>query len=193
MFDLDVAIKVCRNASIEHALALAERNQKHDLCLSIFIEDKHAFIDAIRYIQKLPIEYAEENIRKYGIALMEQCPNETTEILKRLCTENANKTEYSTHEDKVKDFINVFVKAPDCLIDFLEHLVTKINDLSPLVYNTLIELYLHRWKQDEKATKRLSDILKNNMLSYDRNHALILCRMYDFWPGILHIYEEQKL
>lgn len=184
---------MCRNASIEHALSLAERNQKHDLCLSILIEDQHTFIDAIRYIERLPPADAEENIRKYGIALMEQCPNETTEILKKLCTQTINNTDYSTHEDKAKDFMHLFVKAPERLIDFLEHLVTQITDLSPVVYNTLIELYLHRWEKDVKAEQRLTEILENNMLSYDRNHALVLCRMYGFWPGVLHIYEEQKL
>lgn len=206
MFDLDVAIKVCRNASVEHAMSLAKRNQKHDFCLSILTEDQGAFVEAISYIELLQFNDAEEMLRKYGIVLIEQCANETTELLKKLCTNwpkdgligaIAPSELYDSREtvDRAnpEDFIHLFVKTPDRLIDFLEHLVRTLSKLSPLVYSTLIELYLHRWQDDLHAEQRLMDILQTNAQSYDRNHALVMCRMYNFWPGILLIYEEQKL
>lgn len=43
IFDLDVAIKVCRNASIDLALSLAKRNQKHDHSISILLEEMQAY------------------------------------------------------------------------------------------------------------------------------------------------------
>lgn len=207
MFDLDVAIKVCRNASVEHAMSLAKRNQKHDFCLSILTEDQGAFVEAINYIGLLEFNDAEEMLRKYGIVLIEQCANETTELLKKLCTNYRPKDGvigaitsselYDTREtvDRAnpEDFIHLFVKTPERLIDFLEHLVRTLSNLSPLVYSTLIELYLHRWQDDLHAEQRLMDILQTIAHSYDRNHALVMCRMYNFWPGILLIYEEQKL
>lgn len=79
------------------------------------------------------------------------------------------------------------------LIDFLEHLVANLTTHSQSVYNTLIEHYLHRWKTDKRANTRLMDILQNNADVYDRNHALVLCNAYEYWPGIMFIYEEQKL
>lgn len=207
MFDLDVAIKVCRNASVEHAMSLAKRNQKHDFCLSILTEDQGAFVEAINYIGLLEFHDAEEMLRKYGIVLMEQCANETTELLKKLCTSYspmecliggiAPSELYDSGEtvDRAnpEDFIHLFVKTPERLIDFLEHLMRTLSNLSPLVYSTLIELYLHRWQKDLHAEQRLMDILQTNAQSYDRNHALVMCRMYNFWAGILLIYEEQKL
>lgn len=201
IFDLDVAIKVCRTASAEHALSLAKRNQKHDLSLSILTEDQQAFTEALTYVSNLKFIHAEASLKKYGLMLMEKCPIETTELLKKLCTNyresNARSDNdfFDSHVDRAncEDFIHLFVNSPDRLIDFLEHLVRNLTDCSQLVYNTLIEHYLCEWKTNPKSEERLMDIMKNHVESFDRNHVLILCSTYDFWPGIMLIYEEQKL
>lgn len=203
MFDLDVAIKVCRSASAEHALSLAKRNQKHDLAISILTEDQHAFLEALSYISNLKFGDAEESLRKYGFILMDKCPVETTELLKKLCTNYRDSNvrsdmdllDASAHIDRAncEDFIHLFVNAPDRLIDFLEHLVMNLGDCSQLVHNTLIEHYLCEWKTNPTSEERLMDIMKNHVESFDRNHVLILCSTYDYWPGIMLIYEEQKL
>lgn len=230
MFDLDVAIKVCRNASVGHALALAKRNQKHDACISILTEDMNAYADALDYISKLPFHDAEECLRRYGNILMEKCPQQTTELLKRLCTDyyqqqhkdGANVIDgsdtfdatamhmtesivfdTSPHIDRAnaEDFIHLFVKSSsELLIDFLEYLVLNLSSSSQLVYNTLIEHYLRQWTHDKRAEQRLVEILQRphidhdqNGIPYDRNHVLILCSTYKYWPGIMHIYEEQQL
>lgn len=230
MFDLDVAIKVCRNASVQHAMALAKRNQKHDSCISILTEDMDAYAEALDYISKLPFQDAEDSLKRYGNVLMEKCPAETTELLKKLCTDyyqqqkgggtanggrdtfdgtTSNVTESivfdtSPHIDRAnaEDFIHLFVKSsPELLIDFLEHLVMNLGQCSQLVYNTLIEHYLRQWKCDKRAEHRLMEILQRpnggdgdeHSIPYDPNHVLILCSTYKFWPGIMHIYEEQQL
>lgn len=228
MFDLDVAIKVCRKASTKHALVLAKRNLKYDSCISILTEDMRAYDDALDYIAELPFEHAQDNLKKYGNMLMENCPQRTTELLKKLCTNyyqsqtinenfdgrdatNLDRNnlipttiifDTSTHIDRAnpEDFIHLFIKAaPEHLIEFLEHSLKNMTDCSQLVYNTLIEHYLRRWKTDSKAEKRLLEILRRSSsseepsLPYDRNHVLILCSIYDFWPGIMYIYEEQQL
>lgn len=227
MFDLEVAIRVCRKASVDHALALAKRNLKYDSCISILIEDKRAYDAALDYIAELPFEYAQKNLKKIGNVLMKKCPQRTTELLKKLCTgyyqsPNNNRTDdhdsnqfdsntmlsnptnffdSSPHIDRAnpEDFIHFFNEAtPEYLSDFLEHLLRNMNKCAQLVYNTLIEHYLRCWKTDSKAEKRLLEILRNTSndesnLQYDRNHILILCSIYEFWPGIMHIYEEQKL
>lgn len=45
------------------------------------------FQEALRYIGKLPFEQAESNMKRYGKILMHHIPNETTELLKILCTD----------------------------------------------------------------------------------------------------------
>lgn len=228
MFDLDVAIKVCRNASVDDALVLAKRNLKHDSCISILTEDMCAYSEALDYIAELPFEHAQQNLKKFGNVLMKNCPERTTELLKKLCTDyyqsqkNDNGDvrdsglndiggsnlmtdsniffDTSPHIDRAnpEDFIHLFTKAsPELLIDFLEHLLTNMSNCSQLVYNTLIEHYLRCWKTDARAEKRLLEILRRTSdepsLPYDRNHVLILCSTYEFWPGIMYIYEEQQL
>lgn len=227
---MDVAIKVCRNASVEHALLLAKRNLKHDSCISILTEDMCAYNEALDYIAELPFEHAQQNLKKFGNILMKNCPERTTELLKKLCTDyyQSQKNENgdardsglndigvsnlitdsnlffdtSPHIDRAnpEDFIHLFTKAsPELLIDFLEHLLTNMSQCSQLVYNTLIEHYLRCWKTDPRAEKRLLEILRRTSTSdepglpYDRNHVLILCSTYEFWPGIMYIYEEQQL
>lgn len=124
MFDLDVAIKVCRNASVEHALSLAKRNLKHDSCISILTENLHLYSDALNYISNLSFDDAEMLIKKYGIVLMENSPNETTELLKKLCSNYRSKSQGSDNDlldlngptvirSNPEDFIHLFIKSPD--------------------------------------------------------------------------------
>ncbi|CAD7089452.1 unnamed protein product [Hermetia illucens] len=204
IFDLDVAIKVCRNASIDLALSLAKRNQKHDHSISILLEEMHAYEEALEYISNLPLNCAEKSLRKYGSILMEHSPDHTTELLKKLCTNYRPKGSptmmimESVPYDKLEranaeDFIQLFVKHSDKLIEFLEHLVANVTTCSGAIYNTLIELYLKQWQEDKSVEDRLLDILKTYDDVYDRDHILVLCRMVNFLPGILWLYEEQKL
>lgn len=221
-FDLDVAIKVCRNASIEHALILAKRNQRYDSVISILTEDMKAYSEALEYISNLPFIDAEQIMKKYGNILMEKCPKETTNLLKTLCTDYQPKSQLaietidgidslpiktdffdlSPQIDRAspEDFIHLFVKSSSqLLIEFLEHLIQNVNNCSSLVYNTLIEHYIRCWKTDKYSEEKLMDILKSSsekgdqIVTYDRDHVLILCSMYGFLPGIMHIYEEQQL
>lgn len=124
IFDLDVAIKVCRNASVEHALSLAKRNGKHYACISILTEDMQAYEEAIAYISNLPFDAAEDNLKKHGIILMENCPEQTTELLKKLCTNYRSKSngEFLDSNSSVEranptDFLHLFVKHPERFVN----------------------------------------------------------------------------
>ncbi|XP_055550391.1 vacuolar protein sorting-associated protein 11 homolog [Wyeomyia smithii] len=213
LFDVDVAIKVCRNASVEQALALAKAHGKHDLCLSILTEDLCRYEAALQYIQQLEFSEAERNVKKYGLLLMEHCPEETIQLLKKLCTDyvrtdlgtnalqdhfgdddlhNMFDNEFNSERGNPEDFIHLF-SNDELLIDFLEHLIRNLPSCSKFVYNTLIEHYLYRWQQEPAIERKLSDVLKNNAERYDKNHVLIQCRVHQFWPGVMYLYEEDKL
>lgn len=43
--------------------------------------------EALRYIGKLPFEQAESNMKRYGKTLMHHIPEQTTQLLKGLCTD----------------------------------------------------------------------------------------------------------
>jgi len=55
-FDVEIAIKVCRQASPDDALTLAEKHRKHDWYLKIQTEDHGRYKEALAYITKLEFE-----------------------------------------------------------------------------------------------------------------------------------------
>lgn len=211
-FDVEIAIKVCRQASPEDALLLAQKHNKHEWYLRIQIEDKREYKKALEYIETLEFEEAESNMKKYGNILIENVPNESTQFLKALCTnyrpsnkplvdQSALDGSTDHHVDKAnpEDFIYLFLNNSARLVEFLEHLIKSESKWSTLVYNTLIEHYLHLWStQDNHVTKmqyeqKILRLLQSSEASYDKDQILILCHQHDFRRGLLFIYEENKL
>ncbi|KAL2740379.1 vacuolar protein sorting-associated protein 11 isoform X1 [Vespula squamosa] len=211
-FDVEIAIKVCRQASPEDALLLAQKHNKHEWYLRIQIEDKREYKKALEYIETLEFEEAESNMKKYGNILIENVPNESTQFLKALCTDYrpSNKplvdqstldgnTDYHIDKANPEDFIYLFLNNSACLVEFLEHLIKSESKWSTLVYNTLIEHYLCLWSaQDNYVTKvqyeqKILRLLQSSEVCYDKDQILILCHQHNFRRGLLFLYEENKL
>jgi len=249
-FDVETAIKVCRQAGYhEHALDLARRHREHKWFLKVLLEDLHLPSQALEYIQTLPFDAAEENLQKYGKILVNDLPGETTTLLKELCTnyipkEPKEDTPKSTSDDLTErdllgqkgknqsssklteqkkavaeKFIHIYVNQPEWLTDFLEYIIQK-GQGSPLIYDTLLELYLRDTSDDEllkvksseyetspapqesqevKESKRKMNLekaltlLKDHQGGYNEGHALVLCQIQDFKLGILYLYEKMEL
>ncbi|KAG5641397.1 hypothetical protein DXG03_005350 [Asterophora parasitica] len=86
-FDLETAIRVCRQAGYyEHASYLAKKYERHEDYLRIQIEDAGNYADALLYLRKLGPDAAESNLARYGRAMLESLPEETTKLLIDLCT-----------------------------------------------------------------------------------------------------------
>ncbi|XP_054007633.1 vacuolar protein sorting-associated protein 11 homolog isoform X2 [Hylaeus anthracinus] len=211
-FDVEIAIKVCRQASPEDALLLAQKHGRHEWYLRIQIEDKHEYEKALEYIATLEFEEAESNMKKYGNILIENVPKESTQFLKTLCTNyrpsNKPLVDQETldgtmdqHIDKAnpEDFIHLFLNNSEQLVEFLEHLVKFDTKWSTLVYNTLVEHYLHVWSAlDNDVAKvqyeqKIVRLLQSSEACYDKDQILILCHQHNFKRGLLFLYEESKL
>ncbi|CDO70329.1 hypothetical protein BN946_scf184843.g18 [Trametes cinnabarina] len=86
-FDLDTAIRVCRQAGyFEHASYLAKKYERHEDYLRIQIEDAGNYRDALLYLRRLGAEAAESNLARYGRAMLNNLPEETTDLLIDICT-----------------------------------------------------------------------------------------------------------
>ncbi|XP_022189804.2 vacuolar protein sorting-associated protein 11 homolog [Nilaparvata lugens] len=208
-FDVEVALNVCRQTSSVDALLLAEKHRLHSWYLKIQIEDNNQLSDALSYLAKLDFNEAVENTIRYGSILMEKAPKETTQFLKRLCTnyrpsEEQNQLATDGLLDQYdrappEDFIHLFLNNPECLIDFLEHLIETSSKLSQLVYNTLVEHYLHVWSKLSEFTGKLHyeqkiiKILESPESNCDKHQVLILCQAVNFRPGLIFLYEENKM
>ncbi|XP_059057678.1 vacuolar protein sorting-associated protein 11 homolog [Achroia grisella] len=209
-FDVDVAIKVVRQVSVDDALSLASNNKRHDWYLKIMLEDKKEYSSALQYMLDLEFEDAEFYMKKYGHTLIQHEPEESTKFLKLLCTDYKPRSKPLVDEATLTggireperalpdDFIHMFLSNSERLIEFLEHMTTLDLECSKLVYNALIEHYIHVWAKVSGREKtvyeeKVLNILKDSEANYDKDHTLIICQMLGFKTGILYLYEENKL
>ena len=80
-FDLETAISMCRQGGYyDQAVFLAKKNLEHDLVISILIEDSKTYNNALDYIWRLEPNAAYPNMMRYARVLLENCPEETTQI-----------------------------------------------------------------------------------------------------------------
>ncbi|XP_068096951.1 vacuolar protein sorting-associated protein 11 homolog isoform X1 [Hyperolius riggenbachi] len=197
-FDVEIAIKVLRQAGYHsHALYLAEKHAHHEWYLKIQLEDIKNFQEALRYIGRLPFSQAESNMKCYGKTLMYHAPNETTQLLKDLCTN------FAQHEGgkraNPEEFIPIFANNPCELKNFLEHMIQVQNDSPQGVYDTLLELRLQNWahEKDPQVRQQLQNdvmtFLKSGRFKNVFDKALVLCQMHNFQKGVLYLYEQGKL
>ena len=175
-FDVDIAIRVCRQAGYNsHALALAKAHNRHATYLQIQLDDLANYEEALTYISTLPFEEAEKNVVQYGGTLLQNLPEKMVPFLKILCTnyrsseepiiseEEMMNGEMNTSSQKYSDpdnFLHHFYKKSNEAIDFLEHMIqTKPEESSQLVYNSLLEHYLQNYGalKEAKATEDIDD------------------------------------
>ncbi|PVD32476.1 hypothetical protein C0Q70_07915 [Pomacea canaliculata] len=211
-FDVETAIRVCRQAGYHrHALLLAEIHEKHEWYLKIQLEDIRDYQAALTYIARLSFEAAESNMKRYGKVLMAEAPQETTELLKRLCTDYKSACQPLVDQTSLdgalpqiqrasaEEFIHIFVNNRSRLTEFLEHMVEVQPNSSNLVYNTLLELYLHDMVHETSIGARVErerktlDLLKNPDAGYSMEQAMVLCQVNSFKAGILYLYEKAQL
>lgn len=189
---------------------LAKKHEKHDWYIKLQIEDHHKYSDVLDYISNLNFEEAEHYMKKYGSILVEHIPNESTQFLKRLCTnfkkdhiknivENISSNYDIVLKADPEDFIHLFLNKSEMLVEFLEHLINEGNTLSSNVYNTLLEHYIHVWSNLEsvaeknKMSQKTLKFMQKPDVKYDKSQALVVCHMHSFREGILYLYEDQKL
>ncbi|XP_037697615.1 vacuolar protein sorting-associated protein 11 homolog isoform X2 [Choloepus didactylus] len=205
-FDVETAIKVLRQAGYySHALYLAENHAHHEWYLKIQLEDIKNYQEALRYIGKLPFEQAESNMKRYGKTLMHHVPEQTTQLLKGLCTDYRPSPEgYGDREvpgcrANSEEFIPIFANNPRELKAFLEHMSEVQPDSPQGIYDTLLELRLQNWAHEkdpqvkEKLHAEAISLLKSGRFSNVFDKALVLCQMHDFQDGVLYLYEQGKL
>jgi hypothetical protein len=104
----------------------------------------------------------------------------------------------STHRSNPENFIHFFVDRPNNLQTFLERIIEEPN-VSPLIYNTLLELYLRQKEVSPTGEithpfqAAIMSLLKASNANYNVEHALILCQLHNFEKGILYLYSRLQL
>jgi len=192
-FDVETAIRVCRQAGyFEQALRLAEDREKHDWYLKILLEDTCDYRQALEYIRKLPAIQAKENLQEYGNVLLDQLPDETTQLL----LEVSNKREENEEVCDPEEFLLLFINHNEKLVEFLEHVLEAHPNYPNSLRFALLEQYLILWSKlisDVELEKKIMSILQHPSVLTAADRALFLCQSHKFRSGVLFIFEKTKL
>ena len=117
---------------------------------------------------------------------------------------------------KAEDFIHIFVGLPRYLVKFLELVTERVKDVSPIIYDTLLEMYLHgpddnnsnsdaagtsiagniEAETEEEKAERLDKarhLIMDENATYDPHHALVLAQRYEFRDGVMLLLEKLKM
>ncbi|KAI8873007.1 hypothetical protein GQ42DRAFT_114913, partial [Ramicandelaber brevisporus] len=220
-FDVDIAIKVCRQAGYaRHAADLALRTGLLDTYISVIFEDMADYDAALDLIRASASSSSSSSLAsrlliQYGRQLLARRPSDTTQLAIEMCT----LTEVKLNPQLLQP---IFADNPFQLIVFLENVtqhrwniefITNINLQSSSTRNTLnsdeietcrqtlttlLELYLLAPFPStasslslEEARGRAARILLNPRVSINRDQALAICRAKDFERGLTIIYERQ--
>ncbi|WVW84968.1 hypothetical protein I302_107004 [Kwoniella bestiolae CBS 10118] len=119
-FDLDTAIRVCRQAGFyEHATYLAKKFGRHEEYLRIQIEDAGEIGEALRYLRGLGPEACEENMVRYGRTLLNSEPQATTALLIDLCSGDLGKKKVETPALDSKPNGNATTSSGPAMLSYL--------------------------------------------------------------------------
>jgi hypothetical protein len=89
------------------------------------------------------------------------------------------------------EFIHIFVNQPQSLVAFLERVVADGTvKCDSAIYTTLLELYL---KSNEGNSDKALALLRSPQAQFDADHALMLCQMHNYRPGLLRLYELTQM
>ena len=170
-FSVEKAIQACVRAGfVDTALELAKNQRQHHMYIDIQMSKRHAYREALEYIWQLPFLEAEKALQRDGKTLAMALPDETTALLKALCTgyvpreaddpavtgrkaRRGSLTMVPPADDTAprsdaEKYLFIFSGSPQSLMEFLEYVVAdaklkgRTQSLTPSVYNTLLELYL---------------------------------------------------
>jgi hypothetical protein len=141
-------------------------------------------------------------MRKYAKELVTHLPEESMDIILRLCGELFGDATNAAGESPFIQpdfFIPAFVNQRPYLEKFIERIIAR-NDgtkVSRILWNTLLELYLNNLAADadqpESVGERIKNLLDNKQADYDPDHALVLCKSSGYRPGVLFLFERMCL
>ncbi|KAI3427097.1 hypothetical protein D9Q98_007036 [Chlorella vulgaris] len=142
-FDVDTAIKVCRSAGYyEHALYVALAAGQSATYLDILLEECERFSEGLEYVRGLSRPEAAASLQKYGKALLDHVPVETTALLMELCLRDPSNP--AAHVANMADFTHLYADRPNDL-RYACLTILNMNPDSPsrqTLYHTLLDLYL---------------------------------------------------
>lgn len=131
-YDVDTAISMCRHGGyFDQAAYLARKHLEHDVVISVLVEDLKRYAEALAYIWRLEPDSAFFNMSKYATTLLEQCPEDTTQLF----------IDYYTGQFRPKKDAVIVTEVPTIqqsqYTQFATSAVQSLASLIPLPYMTI--------------------------------------------------------
>lgn len=188
-FDVDVAIKVCRDAGyFSHASNLSKKFNRHEWFLKIQIEDLKDYKTAIEYVSKLNISDSLAFLKMYGYLLVQYNASEMISVLIQVCT---------TQQCNPDEFTKLFLNKHDDCISFLKQVLLKKNMIQSTslfkIYNILLELYISSDDNVDFYRREALELMMDKEAVYNLDHVLILCKLNNFVKGTLYCYQKRGM
>jgi hypothetical protein len=156
-FDLETAISMCRQGGyFNQAAYLARKHGEHELVVDILIEDSKRYAEALAYIWRLEPEAAYSNMMKYATVLLEQCPQDTTQLF----------IDYYTGSFRPKKDAIVIPNAPASAgigISMASNAVQNLASLLPLPYMNMNAVQSPPSAGEQKTTLSQAQIVETDL------------------------------
>ncbi|XP_023301801.2 vacuolar protein sorting-associated protein 11 homolog [Lucilia cuprina] len=120
---------------------------------------------------------------EYGYGLMKKYPNELKEVIDNLLSNRFLKN-YIFHSI----ILSLSLINKLCAIDFVDKLFKDCEKHT--IYNVWIELILQKWDRGNINLNFVIEFFKIHESEISIDNVFILCRNYNFWPGIRMMYDK---
>ncbi|TMS38610.1 hypothetical protein L596_005300 [Steinernema carpocapsae] len=186
--DIDAAIKVLRSAKFfDEAERLSKNHARNSTYINILIEDLQKYSLALEFLRTQPADFAVKELEQFGKLLLEQCPDQTIDLLIKIMSTDG--------EVKVSELMKMFVDDNVNCAKFIKRALDSHTSNSEMK-NTVLELMLRQLNDAEKSDRALVPQLTAEIMQLiqqtSHSEALHLSQMFHFAPGIVYIYKKQK-
>uniref|UniRef100_A0A1I8BXT0 RING-type domain-containing protein n=1 Tax=Meloidogyne hapla TaxID=6305 RepID=A0A1I8BXT0_MELHA len=183
-FDADAAIKLLRSAQLYRVAArLALKCQKPDIFIDILTQDTKEFIEALRFIEKLPAANACNFLELYGSILLENVENETIKIVRKLIA-----AKEANHSQLVKMLMSRPARMEEIFTEL--SISGQLQDVH--LRNALLEQRLKRLESGEDYSKEVIDEILQLIGPDNFEQALLLEKRYNCPSLIMNILRLQN-
>lgn len=199
-YDVDVVVASLReNGYGPQALIVAKRTRRHDHHLRILIEDQDDVDGALEYIRNgMPASEAKRCAHMFCATLMTKRPDETLSMIVSLLSSSSSSDENDVPAPH--DFVPHFRRRHH-LLAFLNGVTSAKIDrvFAPVVWNTLLELWLHEWsvaiEQDDverrnDVNRSIREVLMRSQDGLNSHRALMVAQMYNHQETIESLLDK---
>lgn len=211
--DAKAIIDVLRLAGFaRHALDIAKAYGEHDMYVSILVNERRAYEEALAYLGAGPRAYAAAQLLRHGKVLIEHASEATTALIMGLCIPPEHERHDDAYVADLSSFAQLFAERPQ---DFQRvcQTILDIGDVdgvaggrdvsgtSPrgIIYQSLLDIYLGDVATDPSKAKAATplDLLcrgwpPGHEPAYDPNVALTSCAVRGYHEGIVFIHIRMR-